>query len=150
MIDNRTKVKIIKDYSFTIKGDPSAPIGQIGGSPREDITFSFKVGQIVEGYIYHSKKEIQVRVGNYLVPIPKENWELVNKEQNVVNQPVVNETINLGVIKQDAEDKFYEKLGIKTQVGGFMSGKIASKSKGRALILLVLVAGYFAYKKFKN
>ena len=74
----------------------------------------------------------------------------VNNGGRAVNQPVVNETINLGVIKQDAEDKFYEKLGIKTQVGGFMSGKIASKSKGRALILLVLVAGYFAYKKFKK
>lgn len=108
MIDNRTKVKIIKDYSFTIKGDPSAPIGQIGGSSREDITFSFKVGQIVEGYIYHSKKEIQVRFGNYLVPIPKENWELVNKEQNVVNQPV--ESISIGqasIQKESVSDLEY-------------------------------------------
>jgi hypothetical protein len=66
-------------------------------------------------------------------------------------KPIVNETVKLGVIKQDAEDKFYEKLGIQTQSGGFMSGKgLDSKIKGRALILVVLVAGYFAYKKFKK
>ena len=67
------------------------------------------------------------------------------------NQSVVNETVKFGVIKQDAEDKFYEKLGIQTQSGGFMSGKgLDSKIKGRALILVVLVGGYFAYKKFKK
>jgi hypothetical protein len=66
-------------------------------------------------------------------------------------KPVVNEKVKFGVIKKDAEDKFYEKLGIQTQSGGFMSGKgLDSKIKGRALILVVLVAGYFAYKKFKK
>ena len=74
----------------------------------------------------------------------------INNGGRAENQQVLNETVNLELIKQDAEDKFYEKLGIKTQVGGFMSGKIASKSKGRVLVLLVLVAGYFAYKKFKK
>jgi len=58
--------------------------------------------------------------------------------------------VKLAKISQDAEDKFYEKLGIETQSGGFMSGRLDSKLKGRFLVAVVLVGGYFAYKKFKK
>ena len=65
---------------------------------------------------------------------------------------VKGQTIAVKLVKssQDAEDKFYEKLGIKTQSGGMMSGRLDSKLKGRFLVAVVLVAGYFAYKKFKK
>lgn len=47
-----------------------------------------------------------------------------------------------------AEDKFYEKLGIKYN-NTHMFG-VASRRKGRFLVVVLLVAGYFAYKKFKK
>jgi hypothetical protein len=47
-----------------------------------------------------------------------------------------------------AEDKFYEKLGIKYH-NTHMFGR-PSRRKGRLLVALALVAGYFAYKKFKK
>ena len=59
-------------------------------------------------------------------------------------KPVVNETVKYGVIKQDAEEKFYESLGLKSSMF------FTLKSKGRLLVAVVLVGGYFAYKKFKK
>jgi len=59
-------------------------------------------------------------------------------------KPVVNETVKYGVIKQDAEEKFYESLGLKSSMF------FTLKSKGRLLVAVVLIAGYFAYKKFKK
>lgn len=47
-----------------------------------------------------------------------------------------------------AEDKFYEKLGIKYH-NTHMFG-VTSRNKGRFYLAIVLVAGYFAYKKFKK
>jgi hypothetical protein len=46
------------------------------------------------------------------------------------------------------EDKFYEKLGIKYH-NTHMFG-VASRMKGRFYLGLLLIAGYFAYKKFKK
>jgi hypothetical protein len=45
------------------------------------------------------------------------------------------------------EDKFYEMLGIKKTNGGW---GIQSRPLGRILVGVILVAGYFAYKKFKK
>ncbi len=133
-------VKIIKDYSYTIKGDPSAPIGQIGGASREDIAFSFKVGQIVEGYILDLGKEIQVRVGNYSAIIPKENWELVNKEEIAKMQIA------------DALDKANKNAPAKVSTKSIRSifEKLAGAYNQNLIIAVVLVGGYFAYKKFKK
>ncbi len=47
-----------------------------------------------------------------------------------------------------AEDKLYEKLGIKYH-NTHMFG-VASRMKGRFLLALVLIGGYIAYKKFKK
>jgi hypothetical protein len=124
----KNSVKITKDYSYTLKGDPSAPIGQIGGASREDRTFSFKAGQIVEGYIQDSGTNIQVQVGNNSVLIPKSNWEIV------VNQSFIQETdIDRRVEKNETP-----------------SEPFLQKHKNQLLIALALVAGYFAYKKFKK
>ena len=46
------------------------------------------------------------------------------------------------------EDKFYEMLGIKKTPSGSIG--IQSRPLGRLLVAVVLVAGYFAYKKFKK
>lgn len=47
-----------------------------------------------------------------------------------------------------AEDKFYESLGIKKTDGSGWG--LQSRPMGRLLVSVVLVAGYFAYKKFKK
>jgi hypothetical protein len=79
------------------------------------------------------------------------NGEIINsidlKEQSMnpinMQQPVMK---NRDVLT--AEDKFYEKLGIKYH-DTHMFG-VDSRLKGRLLVAVVLVAGYFAYKKFKK
>jgi hypothetical protein len=48
------------------------------------------------------------------------------------------------VLSQDKEDNFYRSLGFTT------SGMIKPKVKGRLLVAVVLVAGYFAFKKFNK
>lgn len=53
---------------------------------------------------------------------------------------------NVDVLTQ--EDKFYEKLGIKYH-NTHMFG-VDSRLKGRLLVAVVLIVGYFAYKKFKK
>jgi hypothetical protein len=62
---------------------------------------------------------------------------------NSLNQPVVNAPAK-EVLSQDKEDNFYRSLGFTT------SGMIKPKVKGRLLVAVVLVAGYFAYKKYKK
>ena len=51
-------------------------------------------------------------------------------------------------VKLTAEDKFYEMLGIKKTDG--TGWGLQSRPVGRLLVAVVLVAGYFAYKKFKK
>ena len=65
-------------------------------------------------------------------------------------EPVRNAPIKLEKIGDvlTAEDKFYENLGIKYN-NTHMFG-VASRRKGRFLVAVVLVAGYFAYKKYKK
>jgi hypothetical protein len=48
--------------------------------------------------------------------------------------------------EHDAEEIFYQKLGLKS-AGGY---DISLKAKGRALVLLVLIGGYYAYKKLNK
>ena len=63
--------------------------------------------------------------------------------KTVVNAPkeVAYSSVNLS-----SEEKFYESLGLKDK-GGLT---LPLKSKGRLLVAVVLVGGYFAYKKFKK
>jgi hypothetical protein len=51
-------------------------------------------------------------------------------------------------VKLTAEDKFYEILGIKKTDGSGWG--LQSRPVGRLLVAVVLVGGYFAYKKFKK
>jgi hypothetical protein len=57
------------------------------------------------------------------------------------------EKVNLSPsVNLSAEEKFYQSLGLKDR-GGWSP---TVKAKGRFLVAVVLVAGYFAYKKFKK
>ena len=73
------------------------------------------------------------------------------ENQPVSVKPTTNEVKQQNLLVGDvltAEDKFYEKLGIKYH-NTHMFG-VASRMKGRFYLVVVLVAGYFAYKKFKK
>jgi len=73
----------------------------------------------------------------------------VNNGGRAENQPVENAPKNevaYSSVNLSPEEKFYESLGLKNK-GGLT---LPLKSKGRLLVAVVLVAGYFAYKKFKK
>lgn len=82
----------------------------------------------------------------------------INNGGRAENQPIQVKSTTNEVKKQNllvgdgdvltAEDKFYEKLGIKYH-NTHMFG-VASRMKGRFYLGLLLIAGYFAYKKFKK
>lgn len=151
----KNSVKITKDYSYILKGNPFAPIGQIGGDSREDITFSFKKGQIVEGYIQDLGTNIQVKVGNHSVLIPKSNWEIV------VDQSFIQETDLPNPYKVTCKDGTKD-VGNGSDPPCIYNGGVNStptqiqgnSTKEPIFYILVtagiLVVGYFAYKKFKK
>jgi hypothetical protein len=57
------------------------------------------------------------------------------------------EKVNLSPsVNLSPEEKFYQSLGLKDK-GGYNP---TVKAKGRFLVAVVLVAGYFAYKKYKK
>ena len=74
------------------------------------------------------------------VDMPCKNNGGVSSNQDSPKE-VANSSVNLS-----PEEKFYESLGLKDK-GGLT---LPLKSKGRLLVAVVLVAGYFAYKKFKK
>lgn len=61
----------------------------------------------------------------------------ISEEVKLENSKIGNKTLS-------TEEKFYESLGIKSE-GGY---DWTIKAKGRLLVLVALVGGYFAYKKF--
>jgi hypothetical protein len=71
------------------------------------------------------------------------------EEQSNVNRaiPIGSEPLNIyPKVNLSPEEKFYQSLGLKSR-GGWSP---TAKAKGRFLVAVVLVAGYFAYKKFKK
>ena len=90
---------------------------------------------------------------------PKTNWAELSKNvlnNNSIGIPIAvkptSETIKQQNLKVGdvltAEDKFYEMFGIKYH-NTHMFG-VASRMKGRFYLAVILVAGYFAYKKYKK
>jgi hypothetical protein len=69
----------------------------------------------------------------------------MNNGGRAENQVVVNTAVYVKP-NLSPEEKFYQSLGITTK-GGYDA---TIKAKGRLLVAGVLVAGYFAYKKFKK
>lgn len=72
----------------------------------------------------------------------------MNNGGRAENQTVVNAQKEVAYSSENLspEEKFYQSLGIKSK-GGW---SFTVKAKGRLLVAVVLVAGYFAYKKFKK
>jgi hypothetical protein len=72
----------------------------------------------------------------------------INNGGRAENQTVVNEQKEVAYSSENLspEEKFYKSLGIKSR-GGWSP---TVKAKGRFYLAVVLVGGYFAYKKFKK
>jgi hypothetical protein len=67
-------------------------------------------------------------------------YELFKEKENS------SENLSPSVKNISTEEKFYESLGIKSK-GGWSP---TAKAKGRFYLAVVLIASYFAYKKFKK
>jgi hypothetical protein len=98
-----------------------------------------KKGTIVQGAFAGSMPNGEIR-------ITTTKGEII-KETDLQEQSNNNREIAI-LVKPNLspEEKFYQSLGITTK-GGYDA---TVKAKGRLLVAVVLVAGYFAYKKFKK
>ena len=86
--------------------------------------------------------ELGKNVNNSSVGIPI----AVKPTSEAVKQQNLNLAIRQDVMTQ--EDKIYEMFGIKKTDGSGWG--LQSRPVGRLLVAIILVAGYFAYKKFKK
>jgi hypothetical protein len=81
-------------------------------------------------------------------PIGRYSDACMNNGGRAENQPInTQQAVMRNTDVLNAEDKFYEMFGIKKSSGGW---GIQSRPLGRILVGVILVAGYFAYKKFKK
>jgi hypothetical protein len=130
------------DYSW--KSGSTCPDGMIGCAPN---TIDFKKGDALTGLsltLSEDKKQVISNMGNFKIGIPVENLTILNDD----GTPELAGTVTIPPpTKLTAEDKFYEKLGIKYSDSGW---GIKSRPMGRILVLGVLIASYLAYKKFNK
>ena len=104
-----------------------------------------KKGTIVQGKMIGTTPNGDIR-------ITTNNGEIIN-QIDLQEQSNVGRAISIGSAPQkvgyssvnlSSEEKFYNSLGIKRSM--FFDAKV----KGRFLVVVVLVIGYFAYKKFNK
>ena len=112
-----------------------------------------KKGTIVKGAFSGVMPNGEIR-------ITTDKGQIINlKDLQSQNQPIVVKPTTDGVKQQNLnlairgdvmtqEDKFYEMFGIKKSRSGDIG--IQSRPLGRLLVAVVLIGGYFAYKKFKK
>jgi hypothetical protein len=133
----------------------------------------FKKGDVIKAHSYSfrngtdntidirfdNKAQIQVPMSKIDIigseNVSKDEWFKINNNVKKRDKPSVKPTTedkqqNLSIENNTltTEDKFYEMLGIKKTPSGSIG--IQSRPLGRLLVTVVLVAGYFAYKKFKK
>ena len=98
--------------------------------------------------VFHTSSPVICKDGSTKIqqssPNAKYMDACINNGGRAENQTVVNAVAYQPVVNLSPEEKFYESLGLKSSMFSPL------KSKGRLLVLVVLVGGYFAYKKFKK
>ena len=115
----------IKDFKTTI-GSKDAKALLMGAAPFQEI--NFKIGDKINGTAFggeDTNRVVETRVGNANINIPPE----------YLKEEAVNQTVT-------------EELQTKKQES--ILGKISGSYGQNLIIAVVLVAGYFAYKKFKK
>ena len=121
----------IKPYKTTI-GSKDADALLKGATPFQEI--NFKIGDKIIGSPFgggDTNKVVETRVGNANLNIPPEYLK-----EEAVNQP----TSNAQTVTEELQTKKQESI----------LGKISGSYGQNLIIALVLIAGYFAYKKFKK
>ena len=168
-----SKYRLTRDYSAngTALNNAQAPIGQL--APKNIyLTKKLKKGDVIEGGIATEDSIFGIKGQSIafktmgatttngvpysdlaLLYIPIDNagaLEKIDDNGNVINKNEIappTEIVNLSPSANlSSEEKFYQSLGFKDR-GGW---SFTVKAKGRFLVAVVLVAGYFAYKKFKK
>ena len=119
------KIQFIKDYTLTVN-NLFCKDGMIGCQPTKNI--DFKLGQVISGGIRGGSldsKNFYIDYGDYTKAIPLEYVKVLNDDGTpYAIQKLVN--------SQEKQQPFLD------------------KHKNHLLIAVALVAGYFAYKKFKK
>ena len=95
---------------------------------------------------FKSFEDCMTNYNKVFYPATTTDLPVVKPTTDGVKQQNLNLAIRGDVMTQ--EDKFYEMFGIKKTRSGDIG--IQSRPLGRLLVAVVLVGGYFAYKKFKK
>jgi hypothetical protein len=136
-----------------------------GVLPNGNPNVLFKKGDIIDGVIIErfifntntkgieSKPTVlgaRVETSDGLAFVPIWAIDLVNQPIDVkpTSEAVKQQNLLGGGRTLTTEDKFYEMLGIKKTDG--TGWGLQSRPVGRLLVAVVLIGGYFAYKKFKK
>jgi hypothetical protein len=131
--DNGEPYVFLKDFSFI----NSTTDGSIGSN-----MVNYKKDQVV--YPFPSSPNVR------MMPNPAFtkaiNDGVLVPQKTAQQQALMQAVSDVDVLT--AEDKFYEKLGIKYH-NTHMFG-VASRMKGRFYLAVVLIASYFVYKKLKK
>jgi hypothetical protein len=121
--------KFIKDYTY--KTGSSCPEGMIGCAPE---IISFKKGDILGGISNNLSKDGKNIVsyrGNFSYTIPIEYVEIITN---------ISDNVKIDKITPEPP----------TKSDSPFSSKLLGAYNKNLIIAIVLVAGYFAYKKFKK
>ena len=125
----------LKDFSFIYSTSDGSDGSNMVNYKKDQVVFPFAKGLANEKRILEPAFKEALDKG-VLVP------------QKMAQQKLLQQQLQQGIEQLTLEDKFYEKLGIKYH-NTHMFG-VASRMKGRFYLGLLLIAGYFAYKKFKK
>ena len=130
-----------------------------------DSTFTFKKGEKIYGTfvpnigvltknpIVGKKDGTRIPLSNFSNIMEEYNQNLINNQLATTKRKADYEQSLIDYQKNaPLEDKFYQLFGLKyDRASGNMFGFLGSSTfKGRFYLTLALVAGYFAYKKFKK
>jgi len=95
--------------------------------------------------LYEGDMQSRVMAGEKMEDVLKNNLPMTKPTSEAVKQQNLLAPLK---VELTTEDKFYEMLGIKKTDGSGWG--LQSRPVGRLLVAVVLVGGYFAYKKFKK
>lgn len=121
-----------------------------GASPSKLDVLNTELSNYRNGLIQVSKQDALLKSQQELIDALQKNAEMgiaIAVKPTDANVQLENRLVSQNSNTLTAEDKFYESLGIKKSSGGW---GIQSRPMGRILVAVVLVGGYFAYKKFKK
>jgi hypothetical protein len=171
LMQSQTSLQMVDGYytltnDFSIDSSLNASLNELAKIKGLNPVVTFKKGQKVYGTfipnIGVSTSSFPNIAGSAGVSIPLNNFSTIMEEynknlllsNNATNKRLKDYQQGLIDFQKNApiEDKFYQLFGLKYNPNsGNMFGFVGSSTfKGRFYLVIALVAGYFAYKKFKK